>query len=135
MAEHLLADIPQKAFIVHDGKILLTHDVDGTWQPPGGRLHVDEAPLEGFRREIMEELGVEVENDGLFDAFTFVSKSGLAHYVVIFLARLKCSPDALKPDAAEMTEIRWIGPDEFEDLKMRDGYKEALRKYFNARTP
>jgi 8-oxo-dGTP diphosphatase len=135
MPEHLMADIPQKAFIAHEGRILLTHDVDGTWQPPGGRLNVGEQPEEGLRREMREELGIEVALKDILHTFCFTSKSGLAHYVVVYLADLIGSVSDLKPDLNEMTEIRWMGQDDFEDLKMRDGYKEALRKYFHARTP
>jgi len=134
MPEHLMADIPQKVFLEHEGKILLTHDTDGTWQPPGGRLNVGEQPEEGLRREIREELGIEAELHEILHAFVFTSKSGLAHYVVIRLGALTGPPDELKPDLNEMTEIRWIGPDDFEGLTMREGYKEALRKYFHART-
>ncbi|MCK5490415.1 MAG: hypothetical protein KAI67_01090 [Candidatus Pacebacteria bacterium] len=31
----------------------------------------------------------------------------------------------------EHTEYKWIGANEFEELDMREGHKESLRKYFN----
>ena len=129
-----MADIPQKIFLAHEGKILLTHDTDGTWQPPGGRLNVGEQPEEGLRREIREELGIEVDLKGPFHTFVFTSKSGLAHYVVIHLAGPIGPVSDVRYDPNEMTEIGWFGPDDFEGLEMREGYKEALRKFFHART-
>ncbi len=134
MPEHLMADIPQKVFLVHEGKVLLTREADGKWQPPGGRLNVGEQPEEGLRREIREEIGVEIDVKGIFDTFVFTSASGLAHYVVIYLAALQGMLDDLKPDSGEMVEIRWCGADAFDDLDMKDGYKLALEKYFHART-
>lgn len=31
----------------------------------------------------------------------------------------------------EHTGYKWIERDEFEDINMREGHKESLRKYFN----
>lgn len=128
-----MADIPHKVFLVHDGKILLIHAPNSRWQPPGGRLDVGEQPEEAFRREMREELGIEIEPQGILHTFVFTSASGLAHYAVVSTAILTGSPDDLKPDPKEISEIRWCGQDDFENLDMHDGYKEALRKYFHAR--
>lgn len=135
MPEHLMADIPQKIFLEHEGRVLLTHDIKGNWQPPGGRLNVGEESEAGLRREIREELGVEVELKGVIDTFVFTSASGLAHYVVIHLAAPTGPLSELKPNPSEIAELRWFGPGEFGELKMLAGYKEALRKHFHARTP
>ncbi len=130
-----MADIPQKIFLVHEDKILLTREADGKWQPPGGRLNVGEKPEEGLRREIREELGIEIEVKGVFHTFVFTSASGLAHYVIIYVAGLVGASNDVKPDEKEVVEIRWFGDGEFESVQMREEYKEAMRKYFHARTP
>ncbi len=55
------------ALCVDDGKLLLTrraHDpFRGYWDIPGGFLDEGEHPLDGLRREIREETGLEVEPD------------------------------------------------------------------------
>lgn len=135
MPEHLMADISQKIFLARDGKVLLTLDLKGKWQPPGGRLNVGENPAEGLKREIQEELGIDATVGNVLHTFVFTSASGLAHYVVIHLASYQGPLEAIKPDPKEMTEVRWFGPGEFEQVHMREGYKEALRNYFHARTP
>jgi 8-oxo-dGTP diphosphatase len=50
-------------YIFHDGKLLLLRRVTPpkTLVPPGGRLRADEDPVEGVKREVREETGLEIE--------------------------------------------------------------------------
>jgi len=56
-----------KALIVDKGKILLikrrANDVHkpGVWDLPGGRISFEEDPVEGIKREALEEAGIEIE--------------------------------------------------------------------------
>jgi 8-oxo-dGTP pyrophosphatase MutT (NUDIX family) len=42
------------------GRFLLAREDNGKWEFPGGGLDHDEEPLDGLRREIQEETGLEV---------------------------------------------------------------------------
>jgi 8-oxo-dGTP pyrophosphatase MutT (NUDIX family) len=54
-----------KAFIFDDQQRLLMGKGEGdTWEPPGGGLEHDEAIIECLRRELLEELGVELDSAG-----------------------------------------------------------------------
>jgi len=129
-SEHLQADIPQKAFLVHDGRILMTLDRKGLWEPPGGRLHRDEDPVDGLKREMREELSLDVGVDRVLHTFVFVSANGAAHYVVIYLCRPIADPSSIRMDENELRGLKWVDAAECEVLPMRDGYKDALRKFF-----
>jgi len=49
-------------YVVNDGAVALhEHDRLGMWLPPGGHVERDETPHEAARREVREELGLEVE--------------------------------------------------------------------------
>ena len=54
------------AVIVHDGKVLAVQrgpetDHPFQWEFPGGKIRNNETPEESIRREILEELSVEIE--------------------------------------------------------------------------
>lgn len=55
-----------KLFLHDNEKLLITHDIFGAWDLPGGRIKKDEfdAPLESvISRKVREELGSEVRYD------------------------------------------------------------------------
>ena len=128
---HLITDIPQKALIVHEGKVLIAYDaVEKRWELPGGRIEVGEEHdlASALRREIKEELGVDVKVGVIFDAFVFTRKN--SHCVLIYECSLMDLPSEIKVDGAEVGEVRWIGAvDEVRALEMEDGYKMAIAKF------
>jgi 8-oxo-dGTP diphosphatase len=62
------------AAIIFDGeKVLVTRRPDnkrhpGLWEFPGGKIDSAESPEKALMREIREELGAEVEVEGIFEA-------------------------------------------------------------------
>ncbi|PSP91019.1 NUDIX hydrolase [Halobacteriales archaeon QS_4_66_20] len=49
-------------YVVNDGAVALhEHDRLGMWLPPGGHVEREELPHEAARREVREELGLDVE--------------------------------------------------------------------------
>ena len=137
-SKHLIADIPQKAILEHDGKVLIVCDDKGKWQLPGGRLHEGEEPIECVKREIQEELGVDVEPLRIFDVFVFTSASGTNHFAVIWICKLLGNMENIKKDGEEVRDLKLISSaEELESLQestsMWEEYKEVLKKYFNQR--
>ncbi|WP_435586409.1 NUDIX domain-containing protein [Micromonospora aurantiaca (nom. illeg.)] len=61
-----LVQFAQKAIIIHDGNLLMVRKSDdhpyhpGCWEIPGGRLRSDECLDEGLRREVHEEVALDV---------------------------------------------------------------------------
>ena len=50
------------AIIAEDGTVLAIERRDNNhWEPPGGILELDEGPLDGLRREVLEETGLHIE--------------------------------------------------------------------------
>ena len=59
------------AIIIKDNKILLIKKVtgpyDGKLDLPGGTIEFSERPEEALKRELLEEVGIEVKEYNLFD--------------------------------------------------------------------
>lgn len=127
MEQHLIADIPVKALIVKDGKVLITKD--RRWELPGGRMNVGETPTETLHREVREELGVDVAMGDIQDAFVR-SEGDLTHVLLVY--RCSLIDDApFQVDQKEVQDMRWISKDD--DLSSIDffpGYAEMFKKFF-----
>ena len=94
-----------------DGALLLlrqSYRRREAWGFPGGLLKRGEQPADAVRREVREELGVEVEID---DAPMVVVEAGHRRVDVVYRGRLPGEdPDAPPPGPAspEVVEVRWF---------------------------
>jgi len=86
----------------HAGRALIIQRRDnGTWEPPGGILELDEAIEEGLRREVLEETGLHVEVERLTGVYKNLPRGIVA---LVF----RCRPDHGSVGVGpETTEVRW----------------------------
>ncbi|MBP9711118.1 MAG: NUDIX domain-containing protein [Candidatus Pacebacteria bacterium] len=118
--KHFNGNVAQKAIIEKDGKILVCRGVgDAVWEFPGGRLHDGETPVEGIKREIKEELGVEVTDVRPFQIERNYHFRTKVHQVFIVYTCTMAGAD-IKVDSSELEEIRWVSKDELKTLSMFD---------------
>jgi 8-oxo-dGTP diphosphatase len=92
----------------------------GQWSLPGGRLEFGETLIEGVRREVREETGLEVEILGLIDVAETIrdAEAGAAndHFVLIdYSARVISGTAVAASDAAE---ARWFALAELDALPL-----------------
>lgn len=91
-----------------DGRILLARrgpgmDLEGLWEFPGGKMEAGEAPEEGLKRELEEELGIDVEV-GAFLAENKHEMPGKTILLQAWWCRLVGS-DQIHP--REHAEVKW----------------------------
>jgi 8-oxo-dGTP diphosphatase len=83
------------------------------WEFPGGKLEEDEGPQECIRRELREELGIEVEVGEIREAIF----KRYEDFNILLLA-YPCTITAGTPLAIRCREVRWVGKDELKGLPM-----------------
>ena len=125
--------------LIHkDGKVLLIRRKfepnKGRWTPPGGLLEVGEDPQEAAQREVREELGLEVEVEGLLHVANEVIKDDEGrvkfHFVLVdYLMRPLGEKVTLNE---ESDEFAWFEPSAIEGLNSTANTKLIARKYVEA---
>ena len=78
-----------------------------TWTTPGGRVELGESPFAALRREVLEESGLEVVEDGLVGVYVKPLKDDL----VLFLRARVLSRNPWQPND-EISEMGYFGRDE-----------------------
>ena len=106
--------------ITKDGRYLMVVRGEEEYGPgglslPGGKVEgaegADDVLEETLRREIAEEVGLEVEDEMAYVRSSAFLAEGDAVVDVVFLCRWK-SGEALALDPAEVAAVRWMTPAE-----------------------
>lgn len=83
-----------------DGKVILLQNERGEWDLPGGKMGRRENVQEALRREVHEELGIEVYPNELLDVF----QVRVYHQVNVLLIVYRCSTTASEKDLVMSNE-------------------------------
>ena len=115
------------------GKILIlcrkSGSFTGTWGLPAGMIEVGESDLDGARRELFEETGINVIAEDL----EFIENFNwhFPNKTIIFPAyRLKLSNIVdIKIDPSEHSDFKWVTPEECYAMNnLIPGFPEFLKK-------
>lgn len=122
--EYQLFRVTQNAIIKNtEGLILILKHSTGNWLLPGGKINSGENSMDGLKREIKEETGIEgFEINKILDIDSWI-ENDKGTYVVTFLI-----------DASEISEVKlsdehieyaWVGLD---DLDQYQFWHEDIKK-------
>lgn len=115
------------AIIVHEGKILGTQrgygDFAGGWEFPGGKIEPGELPEDAVRRELKEELDLEVEVGQLFDTVEY-NYPTFHLSMQCFLCTMGDSSLVLK----EHADARWLDRDTVDEVEWLPADEGLIKK-------
>jgi mutator protein MutT len=100
--------------IRHEGKLLITRRPEGShlagmWEFPGGKQEGNESLAECLKREIKEELGLDVRAEK-----PLITVQHEYNTKIITLHLFPCSQVKGTPRALDGQEIRWVVPEDLE---------------------
>ncbi len=106
------------ALLMRNGKVFLSKRPEGKirggfWEFPGGKLEGAETPREALARELLEELGIQVEVGELLAEVEYDYPD-----VSIRLSCYRCEILKGDPRSLEDQEIDWFQPEEVETLTL-----------------
>ncbi len=95
----------------------------GLWEFPGGKLDPDESPEEGLRREIREEIAIEIEVGKVYDVVYFRYDRG----PVLVLA-YECLPLSGDIRHIEVDDHQWVPLHKLKDFDILPADRSIIEK-------
>ncbi len=131
--EHIVTSVV--AVIVDERqRVLLTKrsipPFQGMWVMPGGQIDLGEPIVAALKREVDEEVGLDVEPGPLIDVFEHVTPGeDNCHYIILFY---RCRPLHAKVEhnQDEVAEVQWVPHQELLHYPMPEGTRHILGKVF-----
>lgn len=110
MSTTKIVDVAAAVLMRNDGTVLLASRPEGKgwagwWEFPGGKIEVGESPTEALRRELDEELGIQVETayPWLVRTFAYPEKTVKLHFFIV-------RAWAGNPEGREGQQLSWQNP-------------------------
>ncbi len=122
----------EQAWIINSsGKILLTRrsptkKYAGFWEPTSGHVKTGESSLDGIKRELKEEIGVEVSDNELTQITSFIDKKSIKE---VWIVKKDILVENLKFADDEVSDAKYVTIEEFKEMLKNNETFNNLR-YF-----
>lgn len=116
------------AVIVKEGNIFcaqrgLEKSLPGLWEFPGGKIEKGESPEEALKREILEEMGCEIEVGRQVEHTVYEYDFGIVHLTTYY-----CRLTKGEPVLTEHIASKWLRPQELNQLDWAPADIPAIEK-------
>lgn len=122
-----------KSFVIieDNGYFLLIREAakkwKGKWFFPGGKMDLDETPVEAAKREVLEEAGCEVDIQGIV-YIRYHEKLFNKQLSLFFCAKIKRGELKKKADKHSL-DVKWFSLKEIKALPVRQKLLDVLINY------
>ncbi|CAN5508545.1 hypothetical protein BH24ACT4_BH24ACT4_24740 [soil metagenome] len=132
----MVRNAPCAAVVISDdgGRVLLSQRARnpfvGMWEVPGWFVELGEHPADGARREVREELGLDVHLTGLVGEYVARSERAGWLQITVYAGTATGEPVA---DPREVTAWRWFAPAEVPTVMAGD-HRRRIEDWWAGRT-
>jgi len=125
-------------FLHIDGKVFIGRRsktksfLPGKWELSGGHIEFGETVEEGLRRELREELNMEIIVGNIYSEFTYVMNEGSDHVIeVLYFATMKNPKQEISLNEESHDDYIWLSENEVNTYFDKDDDEgNAIRKGF-----
>lgn len=100
----------------------------GKWAFTGGAVDADETSLEGAKREIKEELGIDVRDEEIEYLLSFKREKG---FVDVWLVKKDVSIDDVVIQKEEVVDVKWVSVKEAKELLEKGEMVQSINLYID----
>jgi A/G-specific adenine glycosylase len=94
----------------------------GLWEFPGGKIEAGESLEAGLKRELREELAIEVTVNGLLT----VVRHAYTHFSITLHA-FECTHTGGEPQALGVADFCWVRPDQLDPFPFPKSDQKIIR--------
>lgn len=100
----------------------------GLWEFPGGKIEPNETPFESLKRELLEEIGIDVVSANAWFQLQYTYPDRHVELNMWFVTQFSG-----EPKGAEGQEILWCPILNLAQFQFPEGNKEIVKRLFNER--
>ncbi len=124
------------ALLIRDGKVLMGERHEKKlypfhWEFPGGKVESNETLLEALKRELTEELEIELVSAAPYFEDTMTYSNGITYHVTFFVVTEFIG----EPQNTEFNAIGWFDAETLPSLQHLSGNKAILDRLFSEGIP
>lgn len=112
-----------KAFIVDNNKILCLKNERNEWDLPGGKINFNENVEKSLKREVKEEVNLEIVNLNILKSFS-LKFNEVPVFIVAYSADISCDSSIII--SYEHSEYNFFSKQEIKELNMPQDYKNLI---------
>jgi 8-oxo-dGTP diphosphatase len=132
--EHIVTSVVA-VIIDDDEQVLLTRrsvsPFKDMWVMPGGKIDLGEPIFQALHREVMEEVGLQIEIGQLIDVFEHLTPGDENfHFIILYYRCHPLSCDISRHNRLEVAEARWVPRRNLAEYAMPEGTAFILGKVF-----
>ena len=112
-----------KAIIIDDNRVLCLKNERGEWDFPGGKLEFNESIEECLKREVKEEVNLEINNLNILKPLN-LKFNNVPVLILVFSAYISCDSSIVL--SYENSEYNFFSKSEIKNLNMPEGFKNLI---------